>query len=261
MIAHIIVYISRYTGGKIVRNSIGYKNLNIQTVTDLKKIPIEDNSIEFLCGEMGSGKTFATNKYFKSLEDNCIYLSDLPAKIYNDKDFMGVKVIDATTIVNISGNEITSLFTTEKIMIYNFGEIGTATRIIFEQIKNYCASNKTLLIIDIADILMYFELLKDVTSPMIVTLTTVRNSNIYKQITDIKNTVKIPVEISYINYIKEYKLNELEFNDNFANCSGDISLRIPKSLHLKLLQESKVESISLNQYLLYVISRRNSKEG
>ncbi len=37
--------------------------------------------------------------------------------------------------------------------------------------------------------------------------------------------------------------------------SGKISLRIPRSLHMKLAEEAKQEGISLNQYALYKLAR------
>jgi len=37
--------------------------------------------------------------------------------------------------------------------------------------------------------------------------------------------------------------------------SGKISLRIPRSLHMKLVEEAKQEDVSLNQYALYKLSR------
>lgn len=37
--------------------------------------------------------------------------------------------------------------------------------------------------------------------------------------------------------------------------SGKLSLRIPRSLHMKLVEDAKMEGISLNQYALYKLSR------
>lgn len=42
------------------------------------------------------------------------------------------------------------------------------------------------------------------------------------------------------------------FNEQY---NGRITLRTPKSLHRKLIEEAKDEGISLNQYLLYLISK------
>jgi len=38
------------------------------------------------------------------------------------------------------------------------------------------------------------------------------------------------------------------------DCSGKISLRLPKSLHRDLITNAKSEGVSLNQYLLYRLS-------
>ncbi len=37
--------------------------------------------------------------------------------------------------------------------------------------------------------------------------------------------------------------------------SGKLSLRIPRSLHMKLAADARLEGISLNQYALYKLSR------
>lgn len=37
--------------------------------------------------------------------------------------------------------------------------------------------------------------------------------------------------------------------------SGKISLRIPRSLHMKLAEEAKIENVSLNQYALHKLSK------
>ncbi|HWQ77731.1 MAG TPA: type II toxin-antitoxin system HicB family antitoxin [Anaerovoracaceae bacterium] len=41
--------------------------------------------------------------------------------------------------------------------------------------------------------------------------------------------------------------------------SGQFKLRIPKSLHRKLADESKREGISMNQYCLYLLSKNSSE--
>ena len=38
-------------------------------------------------------------------------------------------------------------------------------------------------------------------------------------------------------------------------CSGKILLRIPKELHLDLIETAKQEGVSLNQYCLYKLAR------
>lgn len=37
--------------------------------------------------------------------------------------------------------------------------------------------------------------------------------------------------------------------------SGKLNLRIPKSLHKELKKEAEIEGVSLNQYMLYKLSR------
>ncbi|HEC93686.1 MAG TPA: toxin-antitoxin system HicB family antitoxin, partial [Candidatus Atribacteria bacterium] len=41
--------------------------------------------------------------------------------------------------------------------------------------------------------------------------------------------------------------------------SGRILLRLPKSLHRKLIENAKEEGVSLNQYIVYLISERNKE--
>jgi predicted HicB family RNase H-like nuclease len=44
--------------------------------------------------------------------------------------------------------------------------------------------------------------------------------------------------------------------DNLDNYSGQFKLRIPKSLHKELAEQSKREGISMNQYCVYLLSRQ-----
>ncbi len=37
--------------------------------------------------------------------------------------------------------------------------------------------------------------------------------------------------------------------------SGRILVRVPKSLHKRLIERAKVEGVSLNQYILYLLSQ------
>ena len=45
------------------------------------------------------------------------------------------------------------------------------------------------------------------------------------------------------------------FMDSLDGYGGKILLRIPKSLHKRLVAEARVEGVSLNQYALYKLSR------
>lgn len=53
--------------------------------------------------------------------------------------------------------------------------------------------------------------------------------------------------------------SKLEYGDSipepFNEFSGKINIRMPKSLHQKLTIEAKIEGISLNQYMLYKLSK------
>ena len=47
---------------------------------------------------------------------------------------------------------------------------------------------------------------------------------------------------------------EIHEPDSLDNYSGQFKLRLPKTLHRKLSEESKREGISMNQYCLYLLS-------
>jgi len=47
-------------------------------------------------------------------------------------------------------------------------------------------------------------------------------------------------------------------NPETENYSGFLTLRIPKSLHMKLAEVAQEENTSLNQYLLYLLTERNT---
>ena len=51
------------------------------------------------------------------------------------------------------------------------------------------------------------------------------------------------------------KIQEPETIDNY---SGQFKLRMPKSLHKQLAEQSKKEGISMNQYCLYLLSQNNA---
>jgi len=54
---------------------------------------------------------------------------------------------------------------------------------------------------------------------------------------------------------------EIPLPDDIDNYSGQFKLRIPKSLHKHLAEESKREGISMNQYCLYLLSGNKSFSG
>lgn len=46
-----------------------------------------------------------------------------------------------------------------------------------------------------------------------------------------------------------------EFRKGLEDYSGKLILRIPRSLHKHLKEEAAIEGVSLNQYMLYKLSR------
>jgi len=47
--------------------------------------------------------------------------------------------------------------------------------------------------------------------------------------------------------------------DELNNYSGQFKLRIPKSLHRQLAEQSKREGISMNQYCLYLLTKNDAQ--
>ena len=47
--------------------------------------------------------------------------------------------------------------------------------------------------------------------------------------------------------------------DDLENYSGQFKLRLPKSLHRALAENSKREGISMNQYCLYLLTKNNAE--
>ena len=60
----------------------------------------------------------------------------------------------------------------------------------------------------------------------------------------LNGNINIPDEV-------QQQLNDISNN----GYSGKISIRIPKSLHKQLIDFAKAENISLNQYILYKLSK------
>jgi antitoxin HicB len=61
--------------------------------------------------------------------------------------------------------------------------------------------------------------------------------------------------------LKGYLETKLEFGDPIPepkqNFSGRIVLRMPKTLHQQLAEQAELEGVSLNQYMLYKLSKSN----
>ncbi len=75
------------------------------------------------------------------------------------------------------------------------------------------------------------------------------------------------IEIALVNAVdakKEWLTAALEegisiqMPDNLENYSGQFKLRIPRSLHRSLVEHSRKEGISMNQYCVYLLSRNDA---
>ena len=49
-------------------------------------------------------------------------------------------------------------------------------------------------------------------------------------------------------------------NQEVPESSGQFRLRLPRNLHADLVREARVQGVSLNSYVLYLLSTRHSQE-
>lgn len=54
---------------------------------------------------------------------------------------------------------------------------------------------------------------------------------------------------------------EIPEPSDVSEYSGQFKLRIPKSLHKSLVEHSKAEGISMNQYCLYLLTKYDAEQG
>lgn len=66
---------------------------------------------------------------------------------------------------------------------------------------------------------------------------------------------------------KEWSIAALEGNIDIPepakadDYSGQYKLHMPKTLHMELMQRAKKEGVSMNQYCVYLLSKRNDIAG
>lgn len=245
-----------------MRESIGYKTLDIRTCSELEKIQMEDSSIELLCGSARTGKTVALINYFNRLQTDCILLSNFMQKDIKEveyNDYTGAlkqsKIINPNDILNLDIEDLEFLNDSKcAINLLDLCYIDENVKTtVFTKLINYCNDNNTLLIFDFPEETerLISLLNKEISFPIIITCGTSIDLT-----TKLKEKVNMPIEHTFMNFKRIDKLNELECKHNIDNCSGSISLRVPRSLHSDLILEASAEGISLNQYLLYIISSR-----
>lgn len=211
-------------------NSVGYKNLKVKSIEELEQIEKPEFSIEFLCGNIGAGKTYIMDEFYKN-NKKIIYIK---SHLSNDD----IVFIDLNNENNDLLNKLNSI-TNENILIYEHNNIAKLNEII-EILINFAKENEYTLMLDI-DKLNSINFLINIENINIIVSTI--NKNIVN-----KSSYKLPVIYSEVNYRKVAKMEGVY--------SGNISLRLPKSLHYDLSKEANLEGVSLNQYLLYVISSR-----
>ena len=61
--------------------------------------------------------------------------------------------------------------------------------------------------------------------------------------------------IAYAQAVDDDSATPLEEVKTASDFSGKLNIRIPKSLHFQLSQEAKQDGVSLNQYIIYKLSR------
>ena len=77
-------------------------------------------------------------------------------------------------------------------------------------------------------------------------------------ITDAVNNAEDAKKAWLLSAIEEHiKIAEPESAQSY---SGQFKLRIPKTLHKTLVEDSKKEGISMNQYCVYLLAKNSEKE-
>ena len=71
--------------------------------------------------------------------------------------------------------------------------------------------------------------------------------------------VAINAEDAKKEWLKSAITQKLQINEpeSFESYSGQFKLRLPKSLHKTLAEDSKKEGISMNQYCVYLLSKNS----
>lgn len=213
--------------------SIGYKSLKVNFVEQLEKVDKTPYSIEFLYSQIGRGKTYLLNKFF---EDNnkVIYVTSEGLNRCANKEYIKSAITDRDKLINKMEN-----VTTENILVSEYRD-SLRFYDIQEIIFNFAKEKGYTVLLDIYK-LNDLSFLKEIEGVNIIIATT------NKSIID-KTEYNLPT------YITEFDYRIIESLSK--SYSGNISLRIPKSLHFDLVQQAQREGISLNQYLLYALSSR-----
>ena len=82
-----------------------------------------------------------------------------------------------------------------------------------------------------------------------------------------KQITKLKKESDYMN-IPKVVFNKMSIEDNIEiaepetadSYSGQFKLRLPKTLHKILAEDSKKEGVSMNQYCVYLLAKNSEKE-
>lgn len=213
--------------------SIGYKSLKVNSFDELEKVDKTENTIEFLLGNMATGKTFLLNEYYKN-NKNVIYIKSL----LDDEDNDVINININKTDLKKQLNDITN---NQNILIYEHNNINKLNENI-DILVDFAKENNYIILLDIMK-LNLVDFLTEIEGVDVVVATI--NKNMIKDY-----SFKMPYVFTEVNYRKVEKLK--------GSYSGNISLRIPKTLHYDLSKEALAEGISLNQYLLYLISSRKN---
>ena len=77
---------------------------------------------------------------------------------------------------------------------------------------------------------------------------------------DTIEAVAINAEDAKKEWLKSAITQKLQINEpeSFESYSGQFKLRLPKSLHKTLAEDSKKEGISMNQYCVYLLSKNDA---
>lgn len=207
-----------------------------------EKISMRNNEIELLMGNVGSGKSYELAMFLKNFKNNALLISNCGC----DRDLLkGTTIIKLTKDNYKSEMEEAIKVLKSNTVILEIYEAHSewfinAIGYISEEIKKYFIQSKCEGFFGVDDLHISSDVLIEIcNSGTIVKIATLINDSHY---TDFYNKF-------------EYRIKKtVPISMKVGNFSGNISLRIPKSLHAKLHSAAALEGVSLNQYIMYVLA-------
>lgn len=168
---------------------------------------------------------------FQQCNENKNILNEIKY-ILNNGDIVMLDISEIESYISILSDIIIKNECNDTIFIYNnidlFKEITNRLKNVYLSTIEYCSERN----------------LKEVIKKDIIysTVTTVNDIKLFKKMFD-------------KDYKRIFSISEVTCTNDINEYSGDFKLRLPKSLHKQLSNEAEIEGVSLNQYLLYILSK------